>query len=94
MTLVKNILMDTEKGIFINILTGVKLKLEREGNEGRLIKQKIIEEDERRAFQENMLDITSCKKLKPTKSEINLFKIFISEYIKANKLFENLKIVE
>ena len=89
----KNILMDREEGIFINLSTGVKLKLERKGKEGQLILEKIEEKDVERAFQENGLDIALCKQKVPTDSEINIFKIFIVEYIKGNKMFENLKIM-
>lgn len=93
MILVKDILMDTEKGIFINILTGVKLVIKKEGDRARLIEKEIEEEDIRRAFQENVIDITLCKQLKPSESEINLFKLFIFEYINGNHLFKNFKII-
>lgn len=93
MILEDNVLMDKEEGIFINLLTGVKLILKKEKDKGQLINRKIIEEDIRKAFQENGLDIAACKQLKPTRTEINVFKILIAEYIKANKLCEDIKII-
>lgn len=93
MILEKNILMDTEDGIFINLSTGAKLVLKREGKKGQLISKEINEKDIERAFLENGIDIGPCKEKKPEETEINIFQLFIGEYIKGNKMFGGLKII-
>lgn len=90
MTLERHIIMLTDKNktYFINDRTGVKLVLETEKNTGRLIPEKISESDIKRAFEEDRLDIDHLKGRNPTSMEIQLFKIFITEYIKQNKMFD------
>lgn len=98
MVLEKNIVFgnDREKTYFINGNTGVKLVLKVEGDKAWLIEEKICEADIERAFLEDVLDISQCRKMKPSESEVNIFKIFIQEYIKGKKLieFQNLKIIK
>ena len=77
-----------KKTCFINDMTGVKLVVEIEENVGTLKTAEITEADVKRAFEENGVDISHLKGLNPTKSEIELFRLFIQEYIKQNQLFD------
>ena len=76
------------KPYFINTNTGVKLVLEIENKIGRLVPAKIIDADIEKAFQEDVKDIQHLKEIKPSNIDINLFSIFMTEYIKQHKLFD------
>ena len=76
------------KPYFINTNTGVKLELEIENKMGRLVPAKIVDADIEKAFQEDVEDIQHLKEINPTNVDINLFSIFMAEYLKQHKLFD------